>query len=499
MDFEEAVRFYHHVWGEGWKSIAALALEDRFFLLTFVCGRRDALHPWLYDRCKEVEARPNDCLDLWSREHYKSTIVTFAGIIQEILKNSEITIGIFSFNNGTANKFLKQIKREFEDNMVLKTCFPETVWENPKKDSKSWSEQSGIIMKRKGNPKEATVEAHGLVDGMPTGAHYKLRVYDDVITEEFARNPEMIEKATNAWRMSQNLGSRGGKMWHVGTRYHFNDTYKFLLEEGILHPRIYPATDDGTTTGTPVLLTQKELDTKRRDLGPYIFSCQILQNPVADSKQGFDREWVRYYDRPSGNMNKYLLCDPANEKKATSDYTVMMVIGLGADHNYYIVDMVRDRLNLTERADKLFELHRKHHPIGVGYEKYGKDSDIQHFEDVMNKTNYRFDITPVGGKIKKEDRIRKLVPVFESGRVYLPEVFYYSDYEGKKSDLVRDFVEQEYMGFPVGTHDDMLDTLARILDADFQTYWPSGAERNEEEKRDRYKSNSRPATSWMAS
>ena len=500
MKYEEALAFYHDVWSQGWESIAALALEDRFFLLAFVCGRQDALNPWLYYRCKEVEKDPDDHLDLWAREHYKSTIITFAGAIQEILRNPEITIGIFSFNNKTATKFLSQIKSELEDNVVLKTCFPHILFDNPQRQSKSWSEQGGITVKRKSNPKEHTVEANGLVDGMPTGAHYDLRIYDDIITEQFANSPEMIEKATNAWRLSQNLGARGGKKWHVGTRYHFNDTYKVLLDDEILIPRIYAATDDGTPTGNPVLMTEEQLAEKRKELGPYIFSCQQLQNPVADSIQGFDRDWLKYYYNSGGTMNKYILIDPANEKKKTSDYTVMAVVGLGADQNYYLVDMIRDRLNLTERAAKLFELHRKHKPKGVGYEKYGMQSDIEYMESVMNEQNYRFSITPLGGQTKKEDRIRKLVPIFEQGRFYLPEMLYYSDYEGKKSDLVRDFVEKEFMGFPVGTHDDMLDAISRIVDKDFQTYWPQGGLDDDEEivRPPRYQNRPGSSTSWMA-
>ena len=48
------------------------------------------------------------------------------------------------------------------------------------------------------------------------------------------------------------------------------------------------------------------------------------------------------------------------------------------------------------------------------------------------------------------------------------------DYEGRVVDLVQAFIEEEYKAFPVGSHDDMLDTLARIREEDLKTTWPMG-------------------------
>lgn len=447
-----------------------LMREDLFFLLVRGLGRIDADRDWLFDRCREVQNNPDGYLDLWAREAYKSTIITYALSIQDILNDAEVTIGIFSYNRPTAKAFLRWIKREFEGNYRLKRFFPEIFWENPQKEAPKWSEDDGIIVKRKSNPKESTVEAWGLVDSQPTGRHFKIMVYDDVVVKESVYTPDMIRKTTDAWELSLNLTVEdGGKIRYIGTRYHFNDTYKVIMDRKSAIPRIYPATKNGKVDGEPVLLTKERLAQKRRDMGPFTFGCQLLQNPRADQLQGFQEEWLQYWPaKIFNNLNLYFLIDPANEKRKENDYTSMWCVGLGADQNYYVVDMLRDRLNLTERTNKLFVWHQRYKPLQVGYEKYGMQADIEHIEFIQGQENYRFKITPLGGQIPQPDRIKKLIPVFEQKRLYLPEHCIYVTYEGVHEDLTQTFINEEYKPFPVGLHPDMLDSLARIKDPEFK-------------------------------
>jgi len=442
-----------------------LAKKDLFYLLVYILKRDDANNDWVFARCREVQANPNGFADIWSREHYKSTIITYALTIQEVINNPDITIGIFSFTRPIAKAFLRQIKLELEGNDTLKTLFPEIFWSNPKYEAPKWSDDDGIIVKRKGNPKEATIEAWGLVDSQPTSKHFKVLVFDDASERHSVSTPDMIKKTVDAWELAQFLGSDGGFQRNVGTFYHHNDLWNQKVNSGFLKPRIYPATEDGTIDGNPVLYGTKWLMDKKNSMTTYNFNAQILCNPSGESIQGFDMGWLRYWPAVQfRNLNIYLLCDPASSKKKDSDYTVFIVLGLGPDENYYVITMIRDRLSLTERANVLFSLHRQYKPIKTGYEKYGKDSDIEHFQSRMNEENYRFHITELGGKMAKEERINRLEPLFKNGRLYLPDTCIRTNYDGVAEDLSKVFVETEYRPFPFSVHDDMLDCLARVFD-----------------------------------
>lgn len=510
LSYEEAFAVYQDTRNWPREAVADLVLKDRFFLLSHVLGRVDALHPWLYARSREVERNPDGYLDLWAREHYKSTVITFAGVIQEIMKNPEITIGIFSFNKPVARKFLKQIKYELETNAMLKQLFPDILWDDPQKQSPRWSEDAGIVVRRKGNPKEATVEGHGLVDGQPTGAHFLLRVYDDVVTLDSVTSPEMITKTTEAWSLSDNLGARGedglARAWHIGTRYHFGDTYNTMIDMGAVKPRVYAATDNGLRDGNPVFLPKVSWEDKKRRQTTSVLAAQMLQNPAAGNSAIFDKAWLKFMDIRPATLNVYILCDPASSKKKGSDRTAMPVIGVDAAGNRWLLDGFHHRMGLSERWRNLRALRKVWmampgvQSVKVGYERYGSTSDLEHFELEMQRDREYFEIHelawPREGPGSKTDRVQRLEPDFRGGRFILPAVTpsreingvmtqtetknqlamraqgqafriltptHRKDEEGRLYSLNKNFLD-EYLTFPFCVHDDLIDAMSRIYD-----------------------------------
>ena len=174
-------------------------------------------------------------------------------------------------------------------------------------------------------------------------------------------------------------------------------------------------------------------------------------------------------------MNVYILVDPAGEKRDHSSYTVMWAIGVDAHGGKHVLDAVRDRLNMYEKWIKLSELVRKYPKVQqIGYEKYSMQADLGYIQQMKIETKQYFkDLTPLGGRVKKDDRIRSLISGFQRGEWYFPKEYWYADVEGKSRDLIKEFLQEEYVHFPNITYKDMLDCLARINDPDINVVKPT--------------------------
>lgn len=329
-------------------------------------------------------------------------------------------------------------------------------------------------------------------------------IMDDPINPEEALS-DTTRNSTNTW-IEQSFLPRINDKRHmravlVMQRLHENDPTGFLLDKGNWHHLCLPAQfirktiieinnrswlkSEGEYLD-PVRMGNEVLNQALIDMRPYAFSGQMMQNPAPIGGGEFKNEFLQYYDNYSAKftvagMNIYILYDPANAKKNKKsnnpDYTAMVVLALANDNNYYILDLVRDRLNPTERVELLFDLHMKWNkksgkPPRVVSEQYGMMTDNFYIKKKQEELNYRFPVHEVAGSMEKEDRIRRLIPIFESRRIYLPQKIIYGSVDGKSYELVKQFVDDEMVVFPVGRHDDMLDALSRITDEDVRASFP---------------------------
>lgn len=379
-----------------------------------------------------------------------------------------------------------------------RTCFPDTVI------SKDQNEKLKFQTTARGHRMATSVAQRIGSGGAATGEGGDYLILDDPV------NPAgIISDATrvvaNDWIdqtfLTRENDPNTSRVLLVMQRLHEDDPTGHLKEKGGWHELILPAYFEKRTIievnnrkwiceqdsyMQEERMGEEALDKKLSELGMYGFVGQYLQRPTPEGGGEFQARYIQYYNNfsrkfTSRGMNVYILYDPANTKKnkerVDPDYTAMVVVGLGTDNNYYILDLVRDRFNPTERVLKLIDLHQKWSKLcgkspTVAIEQYGMMTDKFYIDKEMEERNYRFRTVEVKGSMSKEDRIRKLIPLFENNRVYLPRQIMYDSIDGNTYELVDKFIKEELTVFPVGRHDDMLDAFARILDEDLMARFP---------------------------
>ena len=498
-----------------------LILNDIYYLGLFILnidkmysetvGDTIVFHPWIFNRCREVQEDPDFHIDIWAREHFKSTIITLLKTVQDILRDPEIAICIFSSNQKIASKFVSQIKNALE-NKRLRQLFPDIIPEDTgsgkytyiddegsrRSQKFSWSSVA-LTVKRKTGRKEPTVSGYGLVTGQPTGMHFDMLIYDDVVTPDSVRTSEQNRYTTEQFTMSLNTGSgENVRVRIIGTRYSLYDTYFHIMNpkyasEGVMGGskyslRCYPCR---TMSGDPVLYTSEYLEAKRSVMVSFVYDSQMMCDPQFSSDIGFNEDWIAercnadeiYGDRDSYNF--YIIVDPANTKNNKSDFTAMVVVAVNGDGRYYIPDIVRDKMSLSERISSLMSLVNRwttsHGRPEVFYEQSGLSSDMEVIRGMMESKRYWFTIHSMGTKPRvtldpragsgagslKVNRILALEPLFRGYRIVLADSCVKVNWNGREEDMMASFVMDEYMKFPISNdHDDMLDALSRIADAE---------------------------------
>ena len=452
-----------------------LILNDLFFIVYFVMEIPNANNKFVVDACWLVENGPKtQTLDIWAREHFKSTIITIAETIQYHLRNPEHCTCIFSFKKPAAEKFLDSIRKVYEKPIMIQ-CFPDLLYEKPETESAGWSLQNGIRIKRKNKSRrEATVEASGLVEGMGTGGHFDRRIYDDIETDDIAENPDQMNKCFSKFEVSDNLGTDGGTERVLGTYYsHAGPLIRIrdkvtINNRPMYKTRIMAATDNGETNGKPVLLSQERLDKLKVSSH---FPAQQLCDPTPSGIRALDSTLLidiepEFIPR---NVFKFMMVDPAgDDTDGKGDAWAIGVVGVepksddvGAS-NIYILDLLLTPLRESEAPDEIAKMYVRNGLIQkVGIEKVGLSTVEIHVANALAKR---------GRLISQEQKTLEILrPAGRSKTKRIESALAWPLYNSKihiSTDIpkpYRDRLKEEMDKFPKW-HDDGLDMLSYLYD-----------------------------------
>lgn len=354
-----------------------------------------AVHEELCSWWQREDAKDNQ-LVLLPRDHQKSAMIAYR-VAHHITKHPEATVLYVSATANLAEKQLKAVKDILLSD-IYRFYWPEMVNElEGKRERWAVDEISVDHPKRKAEGiRDATIKAAGITANV-TGLHCSIAVLDDVVVPDNAYTQLGREQVRAFYSQLSSIESTGAKEWAVGTRYHPGDLYKDMMEM----KETYFTDDDEEveldvyevfertveTNGEFLWPKQRRADGKTfgfdakelaRKKAKYLditqFYAQYYNNPNAVETQLIDRSRFNYYDRDkienfSGAwyfgdklLHVYAAMDFAYTVNHTSDYTVIAVVGVDEDNNYYILDIDRFKTNkisvMYDRAEAVFRKWR---------------------------------------------------------------------------------------------------------------------------------------------
>ena len=347
------------------------------------------------------------------RDHQKSFCIAVA-CSWAITKFPWFTVTYVSSNPTLSQRQLTVIKnifkseahRELWPEMMNYEIHPRTK-EYEHKPTGTWTISEIAIdhPKRPKSEKDPTVAATS-AKSTNTGAHYKMCIFDDLVTNENYRSAAEREDIKEVYQSYASIATTGSIKWMVGTRYGDNDLYGDLKEKEY---EVFDAdgncvetrplwkwfertvenskNKDGSGTfvwprqqmpdGNWYGFSRTELSKKRSEaFNLVLYYCQYYNDPNAAAVDKITNNCFMYM-QPNlleqrqgkwwyGAKELKVFCgmdlaftEGSGTRKVKRDYTAIAVIAWDADGYLYVLDLQRFQ---TDRAevyyDKLIELHQ---------------------------------------------------------------------------------------------------------------------------------------------
>jgi phage terminase large subunit-like protein len=325
--------------------------------------------------------------------------------------------------------------------------------------------------------------------------HYKRMVEDDLVGRKAVESPTVMDKTIDYHRLLVGAFESDDALHEndelvVGNRWGYSDLnswieenepwFRFEAHSALggccdLHPSDIPI--------FPEEFNAEKLAKFKRRLGPYLFSCQFLNNPVAPEDADFQLKWLRYYklvknklnrdsiehevqdgvvmrDVPVSFLSVAMAVDPNHSGNAAGGRArhAIVVIGLSDSGDYYLLEYWAKHASYDALLDNVYRVAAAWNLRSIGLETIAAQKYLGYHIEKMNRYKPNpLKIIELKGEVdapdgspsrKKEWRIRSMEPIFSRGNFWV-------------QSTMQDFLT-EYQTFPKCKTFDILDAAAYI-------------------------------------
>jgi predicted phage terminase large subunit-like protein len=358
---------------------------------------------------------------------------------------------------GLSEDFGRRVRNLIESD-EYKEVFSNTVIADDQKAAGKWSTGAG-----------GQYYAVG-VGGALAGRGADLFVIDDPHSEQ---DIKVNSRAAfdNAWSWFQTGPLQrlmpGGAIIVIMTRWSLIDLTGRLIDYNIKNPDSVPwelvelpaildAGTDHEKSLWPAQWPLELLQATRQQLDPRYWNAQYMQNPTSDMAALISRKDWKIWDKEDPPKCEYVIqsWDTAHETKTTSDYSACTTWGVWYNNedknnpNLILLDAFKDRLTFPELKIAALKHYKEWKPDAFIVEKKAAGAPLIQELRMIGIPVQEF--TPSRGNDKMV-RLNAVADLFTSGKVWAPDTRWAKE------------VIEEIASFPVGEHDDFVDTCTQAL------------------------------------
>ena len=436
-------------------------------------------------------------LALMPRDHQKSAMIAYR-VAWQLTRNPCETFLYMSATATLAEKQLYFIKNILTS-PIYQRYWPNMVNKDEGKREK-WTNSEIIIdhpARLEDGIRDDSIKAVGLTATI-TGLHFTRSVLDDVVVKENAYTEEGRSKVREQYSLLASIETTGAEEWVVGTRYDARDLYNDLIS---MEEDTYD--ENGELIGTtPVYeVMQREVEDRGDGTGEFLwprarttdgkwfgfdiptlakkrakyldksqYRAQYYNDPNDPDNEFISSSRFQYYEKSflemeygfwtykGERMNVYASIDFAFSLSKKADYTAIVVIGITATHDIYVLDIDRFKTDkISEYFSHILDLHSKWDFTKLRAEVTVAQSTIVQSlkNDYIKPKGIRLSIDeyrPTRNEGSKEERVSAILePRYSNQQMW--------HYKGGNCHIL-----EEELTKTRPPHDDIKDSLASAVD-----------------------------------
>jgi len=316
------------------------------------------------------------------------------------------------------------------------------------------------------------------------GKRPRLAVLDDLISDEDARSATVIAAVEDTIYKAVDHAlhpERNMIIWS-GTPFNAKDPLYKAVESGAWAVNVYPVCERFPCTEEefrgawpdrfPYSFVKKKYETAMKVGKVDTFNQELMLRIMSDEDRLILDGDIGWYKRKNvldfkSSFNFYITTDFAVTEKAAGDYSVISVWAYNYNKDWYWVDGIVRRQDMSANINDLFQLVQTWKPQSVGIEVSGQQAGfIPWIQDQMMQKNIYFNLASENNSNKpgirpntnKMVRFNTVVPLFKLHKIYFPAEF---NLDPRIMEAVNELSLASASGFR-SKQDDFIDTISML-------------------------------------